>query len=291
MKLAKKTIWITGSSGGIGLAMAQQAVREGAATVVLSGSNAEKLANAAALCRDIASQQSTPCKILCLRFDISKTDEINRAAEQYRQQLDHLDVLVHNAGVSQRTPMLNTTHAVERYLMEVNYWGAVTLTKLLLPKMLENQHCYIGVTSSVTGLFGVPLRTSYCAGKHALNGYFMALQAEYYQKGLRVTLLCPGKINTEISKSALMGDGTSLGIIEKGHEKGLSAKRCAAIFWSAAKRGRLICYAVRLEALAIWLHRLSPQLGSALIRKALPLREDALEQKAQEARERSHSRW
>ena len=267
MKLTGKYVWITGSSGGIGLAMAQQAVREGAAALVLSGSNAQKLEKAVALC------SVTACKVASLRFDISKTSELKQAVEQYWQQFDRLDVLVHNAGMSQRAPMLATALEVERYLMEVNYWGAVELTKLLLPKMLENKHCYIGVTSSVTGLFGVPLRTTYCASKHALNGYFMALQTEYYGQGLRVTLLCPGKVNTDISKSALTGDGSPLGIVEQGHNRGLSASRCAAIFWKALKRGRLLCYAVRSEGFAVGLHRLSPQLGSMLIRKLLPLRE------------------
>ena len=272
MKLKNKHIWITGSSGGIGLAMAQQAVREGAAAVVLSGSNAQKLAQAETLCR--AAAPSHKCRILSLCFDIGDMQKVEQAAEQYFRHLDRLDILVHNAGLSQRAAMLNTTIEVERRLIEVNYWGAVALTKRLLPKMLENQRCYIGVTSSVTGLFGVPLRTTYCASKHALNGYFMALAAEYHKMGLRVTLLCPGKINTAISKSALTGDGRPLGIIEKGHKNGISAARCAAIFWAAAKRERLLCHAVRAEGIAVFLHRLSPQLGNALIRKVLPLREN-----------------
>ncbi len=274
MKLAGKYIWITGSSSGIGLAMARQALRLGAAALVLSGSNEQKLAKAAELCRSKAAQENPDCRILCLRFDIGKEAEVRQAVELYWQQLERLDILVHNAGLSQRAPMLSTSLEVEQRLMATNYWGAIILTKLLLPSMLKNPRCYLGVTSSVTGLFGVPLRTSYCAGKHALNGYFSALQTEYYREGLRVTLLCPGKINTEISKSAMTGDGSALGILEKGHQQGISAERCAAIFWTGLRRGRLMCYAVRLEALAIILHRLSPQWGSALIRRILPLREE-----------------
>ncbi len=286
MKLAGKYIWITGSSGGIGLAMAIQAIHQGASMIVICGSNSEKLNKAAAICRDLAQERGREAaQILELCFDISKTCELKKAVEFYWQHCDRLDILVHNAGMSQRSPMLCTDIEVERYLMQVNYWGAVELTKLLLPRMLEKKRCYIGVTSSVTGLFGVPLRTTYCASKHALNGYFMALQTEYYRRGLRVTLLCPGKINTDISKSALTGDGSPLGIVEKGHERGISAKRCAVTFWSALKRGRLICYAVCSEAFAIFLHRLSPQLGSSLIRKVLPLPENT------DNESRRNSRW
>ncbi|MEM9424536.1 MAG: SDR family NAD(P)-dependent oxidoreductase [Spirochaetota bacterium] len=269
MKLRGKYVWITGSSGGIGLAMAQQAVREGVAGLALSGRNAQKLDEAVELC----SSLNGACKVVGFCFDVSQSDDLADAVRQYWQEFGRLDVLVHNAGVSQRSPMLETALDVERYLMEANYWGAVELTKLCLPKMLEHPRCYIGVTGSVTGLFGVPLRSTYCAAKHALNGYFMALQAEYYRRGLRITLLCPGKINTDISKAALTGDGAALGVVERGHRSGMSAVRCAAIFWRALRRGRLMCYAVRLEGLAIFLHRLSPQLGSALIRKVLPLRE------------------
>ena len=272
LKLQDKNIWITGSSGGIGLAMARQAVREGAAAVVLSGSNTQKLAKAAEICE--AEQAKRKCQILRLCFDISNMQKVAQAAEQYFCHLENLDILVHNAGLSQRAAMLDTSMEVERKLIEVNYWGAIALTKLLLPRMLVNKRCHIGVTSSVTGLFGVPLRTTYCASKHALNGYFMALAAEYYKKGLRVTLLCPGKIDTAISQAALTGDGSPLGIIEKGHKNGISAKRCAAIFWAAAKRERLLCHAVRAEGIAVFLHRLSPQLGNALIRRVLPLREN-----------------
>ena len=271
MKLQNKHIWITGSSGGIGLAMARQAVREGAAAVVLSGSNAQKLAQAVEICQK--EQATRKCQILSLCFDISDMQKVAQAAEQYFYHLDSLDILVHNAGLSQRAAMLDTSIEVERKLIEINYWGAIALTKLLLPRMLTSKRCYIGVTSSVTGLFGVPLRTTYCASKHALNGYFMALAAEYHNRGLRVTLLCPGKIDTAISQAALTGDGSPLGIIEKGHKNGISAERCAAIFWAAAKRERLLCHAVRAEGIAVFLHRLSPQLGNALIRKVLPLRE------------------
>ena len=274
MNIRGKYIWITGSSGGIGLAMAQQAILQGAAAVVLSGSNAKKLEEAIALCSQSSRKKSSRVtRVVGLCFDLSKEHEVNLAVEDYWKSFDRLDVLVHNAGISQRAPMLDTTLDVERYLMELNYWGAVRLTKLLLPQMLKNRRCSIGVTSSVTGLFGVPLRTSYCAGKHALNGYFAALQTEYFRQGLRVTIVCPGKINTKISQSALTGNGMPLGIIEKGHKRGLSAERCAKIFWHAAKRGHLFCYAARSEFLAIWLHRLSPQLGSALIRRVLPLKE------------------
>lgn len=286
MKLAGKYIWITGASRGIGLALAFQAIKEGAAYLLLSASNAERLADAKRQCDELCARSNAICQIHVSHFDVGSEAACLAAAEQALNLMPRIDILINNAGISQRSPMLATQPDVEKKLMDVNFWGAVYLSRAVLPQMLEQGTGYIGVTSSVTGLFGVPLRTSYCAGKHALNGYFLSLLSEYYHAGLRVCLLCPGKINTEISKSALTGDGKPLGIIERGHSNGISAERCAKIFWSGLKRGRVMVYAAKSEWFMIILQRLSPQLAASLIRKVLPLKENS-----EQSKERENARW
>lgn len=268
---SNKHIVITGSSSGVGLEMALQAIRKGAAALAITGSNPLKLEEAEKLCREAREKADTQTKIVAKCFDLSIPEQIQTGGGALLEEMPQIDVLINNAGLTQRSKVLDTNHDTERYLMQVNFWSAVELTRLVLPQMVERRSGYIGVMSSIAGIFGIPFRSSYCATKHALNGYFLSLLSEYYQEGIRVSILCPGKIDTALSKSALMGDGSRYGIVNENPKGvGISPERCARIFWRAVQRERVITYAAKLEHIMILLHRLSPQRASALMRKITP---------------------
>lgn len=96
------------------------------------------------------------------------------------------------------------------------------------------EHVQFSVTTSLSGLFGFPLRSAYCAAKHALFGFYESLELEY--DNINVTFLIPGRINTQISKSALHGDGTAHAKMDAGQATGLSVERCGAIAVHAIKK-------------------------------------------------------
>ena len=112
--------------------------------------------------------------------------EVSRVGDEIAATLPRVDVLVNNGGVSQRARAMDADEAVERLIMEVDYFGPVALSKAVLPSMLARQSGHIVVVSSVMGYIGTPGRSSYAAAKHAEVGFTRALGAECAPKGVLV---------------------------------------------------------------------------------------------------------
>jgi short-subunit dehydrogenase len=151
--------------------------------------------------------------------------------------------------------------------METNFFGTVSLTRALLPSMLDRRSGRIAVISSVAGKFGTPLRSAYSASKHALHGFFESLRAEVYTQGITVTLVCPGFIRTNISINALTANGTPQGTMDSAQAGGMSPDACAAKIVAAVEKGRPEVYIGGKELLGIYLNRFVPGLFRRIIRK------------------------
>jgi short-subunit dehydrogenase len=177
-------------------------------------------------------------------------------------------VLVHCGGISQRSRAIDTTLEVDRRVMEVDYFGTVALTKALLPHFVARKSGRFVVVTSLMGLFSSPLRSGYCGAKHALHGFFEALRAEHHADGVRVTLVCPGFIRTDISLNAVVGDGTRQGTMDEKTGQGLSPEACAAQMVRAVERNRAVVLIGRYEILGAYLHRFFPGMLRRMIRKA-----------------------
>eukprot|EP01035_Chromulina_nebulosa_P034964 gene34964-46975_t len=210
-----KTVWITGASAGIGEAFALAFAAEGA-NLILSARNEKLLQTVAG-----KSQQAGAGKVLVQPLDLTKTESLSAIAAQVFAQMHRVDILINNGGVSQRGLVKDTTMDVYRQLMEVNFFGAVALTKLVLPNMIANKSGQIVTITSLVGKIGTPLRSGYAASKHALHGFFDSLRAEVYDDNIKVLLVCPGFIHTNVSVNALSADGKSTGIMDKNQEKGM----------------------------------------------------------------------
>src|SRR5262249_2275400 len=143
-----------------------------------------------------------------LQIDMSIAGELQAKARAALAMFGGIDILVLNAGISQRARTRDTDDRVYRQLMEVNFFGPEELTRAVLPSMLETRHGHCVVISSIAGKFGVPLRSGYSASKFALYGFYEALRAEESHNGIRVTMVCPGFVRTGISISAVKGDGS-----------------------------------------------------------------------------------
>ena len=104
--------------------------------------------------------------------------------------------------------------------MEIDYFGPVRLTGLVLPHMVERRSGHLAVISSVAGKVGVPLRTGYCSAKHAVVGYFDSLRAEVEEAyGVGVTVVTPGSVSTRIAVNAFAGDGGKFGIFGRQYRR------------------------------------------------------------------------
>ncbi|WP_028007647.1 SDR family oxidoreductase [Solimonas flava] len=256
--LAGKTIWITGASSGIGEAMAVLASRQGV-KLVLSARRVDELERVRAACAD-------PAKVAVLPLDLTQFDaEAARAAAE--ACFGPIDVLVNNAGISQRSLMLDTSMDVYRRIMELDFFATVALTKAVVPGMRARGGGHVVVISSVVGKMGTPLRTGYAAAKHALHGFFESARAELWRDQVRFTLVCPGFIRTEVSRNAITGDGGRHDRMDDAQAKGMDAQTCAARIWAGVARNAEELYVGREQA-AIYLKRWAPALVSALVKRA-----------------------
>ncbi|HBK58719.1 MAG TPA: short chain dehydrogenase, partial [Spirochaetaceae bacterium] len=237
--LADNVIWITGASSGIGRALAVEAARRGA-TLILSGRNETALHETAALCAEHRLSGAPRLHAdAILPFDLAAPNVRRQAAQKALGIFGRIDILVLNAGVSQRARFAETSPKVFDLIMETNFGSAVDLTRAVLPQMLERRSGMIVCISSVAGLMGAPLRTAYSASKHALMGFFGSLRAELYGSDVQVSMVYPGFVHTMISENALSGDGARHGELDPLQRAGQKPTETAHIVWNKLEAGAL----------------------------------------------------
>jgi short-subunit dehydrogenase len=255
-----KVVWITGASSGIGEALAHAFARRGA-RLVLSARNEDRL-------REVQAACGHPERHIVLPLDLADEATLAPAVSAALARCGQVDVLVHNGGVSQRSLAKDTGISVDRRIFETNFFGAVTLTKALLPAMLARKSGRFVVISSLVGKFGSPLRSGYSASKHALHGFFDSLRAETWRDGIRITLVCPGFIRTAVSVNALTGDGSAQGTMDRAQQRGTAPEVCAERIVRAVERGKEEVLVGGPECLAVYVKRFAPGLFRRLIRRA-----------------------
>ena len=156
---------------------------------------------------------------------------------------------------------------VDRAIFETDYFGTVGLTKAILPEFFKQQNGHFVVITSVVGRVATPLRSSYSAAKHALHGFFDSLRAEVHDRNVKVTLICPGYVNTNVSINALTGDGTPQGTLDKATAGGLSPEKFAKKALKAIHRQKQeVVIGGFLEVLAVYVKRFFPSLLARMVR-------------------------
>lgn len=197
--IADKTVWITGASSGIGAALAKTASEAGA-RVILSGRRLEALDEVA---RSLVGPNLT------LSFEATDYPVLGTIVEQAWNWQGQVDVLINNAGISQRSIAIETQPAVYQRMLDVDLLAPIWLTQLQLGRMAAVGGGHIVAISSVAGRIGAPMRTAYSAAKHGLIGYMDALRCEVETlHNIHVTNILPGSVATEVSRNALTADGS-----------------------------------------------------------------------------------
>ena len=259
------SVWITGASSGIGEACAYRYAAQGA-RLILTSSSAERLEKVAENCRAAGATQ-----VVVLPYDFSTNDGIENLVRSAWDATDGIDIVMLNAGISQRTNVEDTSMEMVRKIMEVNYFAPVAIARSLLPRMVAAGGGKIAVTTSIAGRFGFPLRCGYSSSKFALYGFFETLQAEYYKAGIRVTIVCPGRVQTNISRYALDKGGKPHGVIDPGQAGGMTAEAAARVIMNAIAKGKREVLVGRKELLMVYIKRFFPGLCAMLARKIKPM--------------------
>jgi len=257
-----ETVWITGASSGIGKAAATQWATKGA-RVILSSRKKEALEEVRSNWTPEARNNS-----FVLPLDLGETGALDSKVSEAIAWAGHIDIMVHCGGISQRSRAIETDLEVDRRVMEIDYFGTVALTKALLPHFVQNGNGHFVVVTSLMGLFSSPLRSGYCGAKHALHGFFEALRAEHHDDGLKVTMVCPGFIRTQISLNAVVGDGSQQGTMDEKTGSGLSPEVCAQRMIRAVERNKAQVLIGRFEIIGAYLKRFAPGLMRRIVRKA-----------------------
>ncbi|MFP4095393.1 MAG: SDR family oxidoreductase [Cyclobacteriaceae bacterium] len=258
--IADKVCWITGASSGIGEALSIAMSQEGA-KLILSARRETELQRVKQHCMH-------PERVKILPLDLTETESFREKCLEAIALFGKIDILVNNGGISQLSLAKDTSLEVDRKIMEVNFFGTIGLTKALLPHFMENNNGHIVVISSLVGKFGSPLRSGYSASKHALHGFFDALRAEHYRDHIRVTMVCPGFIKTQVSVNALIGTGEKQNSMDSAQNKGMPAMECARQIISAIRKNKEEVYIGGKEKYAVYLKRFFPTLFSKILKRA-----------------------
>lgn len=248
-------VLITGAAGGIGSALARRWARDGARLVLLDvdEKGLERLAGE---------------HVLALPCDVTEEAACRRAVEAAVDRFGGIDILVANAGRTHLSFVADTDVAVLRRIMDVNFFGAVHVTRAALP-WLAARRGRIAVLSSVAGFAPLAGRSGYAASKHALHGFFGSLRGEVAAEGVSVTLACPAFVRTSIGASALGGDGGPA--VEPRTEVGrpMEPDRVADIIVRAVARRRRLVLVGGVGKAAWWAWRLWPRLYEGVMMRRL----------------------
>lgn len=248
-----RTIWITGASSGIGEALALQWATPGT-FLILSGLKHDQVEPVAKRCIEKGS------KVQIIPFDLTDENGITEAVNQVQNLATKIDILANIGGIGQRSLIIETPADVSRRVMETDFWGHATLTTKILPFMVKTGGGTIVVMSSLSGLFGFPQRSMYCAAKHALHGFFETLRLEHHKDNINVLMVCPGRVKTNFSFGALTADGGVHGKMDKGQANGVSVEYCAAQIDKAVRKNKKQILVGGKELLMAYFKRFTPWL-------------------------------
>lgn len=250
--IAKKTIWVTGASSGIGESLTYQLNQMGCKLVISSRNEAEL--------RRVKKNSHNSDTIKIIPLDLANFKGLALKTKEAITAFGTIDILINNAGISQRSYIADTDFEVYEKLMNVNYLGTIALTKALLPHFTERKKGHFVTVTSLMGKFGSPLRSGYCAAKHALHGFFDVLRMEHEEDGIAVTLICPGFVQTSIAKNALIADGTPQNLQDNATANGIPVEIFSKKMIRAIEKRKFEAYIGGKETFTVYLKRLFPRL-------------------------------
>ncbi|SMG47435.1 Short-chain dehydrogenase [Arenibacter troitsensis] len=252
-----RVVWITGASSGIGEALTFELNRKGYKLIISS--------------RKLSDLQSvkTRCPkselISLLPLDLMDRDTMSEKVTEAMSFYGSIDLLINNAGISQRSLIMETDLQVYQKLMDVNYMGTIALSKAILPYFVTQQKGHFVTVTSLMGKFGSPFRSGYCGAKHALHGFFDALRMEHEIDNIKVTMVCPGFVNTNVAINALTADGSPQVDNDVATKNGLSPQVFAKKMVKAIEKEKFEVYIGQKEVFGIYLKRFFPKLLHRLV--------------------------
>jgi len=200
MRLKDKIALVTGAGRGIGRASTLALAREGATVACVARTKAD-------LDALVAEVKAGGGRAIALPGDVTQSTDVAGCVTQTVADLGRIDILVNNAGMGGYRPFLEWSEADYDRIMATNTKSTWLFCKEVIPHMLKTGGGHIVNVASVAGLQGYPSEAIYCASKFAQIGLSQALDREFFERNIKVSLVCPGGVETHFA----LGDGRTAG--------------------------------------------------------------------------------
>ena len=244
-------VWVTGASSGLGEALAE-ALADAGATVLASARRLDRL-------EALAARRPG---VFVSRLDLADRVSLAGAAARAWDTLGGIDILINNAGISQRSLFVDSDPAALERVIEVDLLGTMRLTREVAARMALRGSGQIAVVTSIVAKIPTPQRSAYAAAKAGLHGLTDALRGELEPRGITLSLVVPGFVRTEISTHAVTADGSEHGELDPNQAAGASPAAAAeAVLRGLARRRREFTVAMTPKLwLGLALRRVAPAL-------------------------------
>ncbi len=252
---------VSGAGSGIGAAISSKFAREGAKVGLLdvAGEAVQKKAEELA---------AAGADVVALRCDVAEQQDCESAMGEIISRFGGIDVLVNNAGITQRSAFIDTDVSVFKKVMEINFFGSLYCTKAAIKSLIDRKGMII-VIESIAAIAPLLGRSGYCASKHALHGLFTSLRSEIRSAGVHVMIVCPGFVKTNLQQRALDGDGRVTSHPQSKVGKDILPEAVAHAVYQAALKKKSLLVLSSVGKLTYWISRLAPVLYERLMARQL----------------------
>ena len=255
MKVKDKKIIVTGAGSGIGRDLALQLLDKGAYVIALDINEVELNET-----KRIANNERLSIHVV----DVASDESLNIFKSEYDKIYSEIDMLINNAGIIQPFINVNELDMDTIYrVMNVNFYGPLKLTKIFLPELLKRKEAHIVKVSSMGGFFPFPGQTVYGASKAALKLFTEGLYSELLNTNVKVTLVLPGAIATNISKNS------NVEIKGDGNFKMLSSKKAAEIIIKGIEKNKFKIYVGNDSKMMNIMYKLNDKKAIKLVNKKM----------------------
>jgi NAD(P)-dependent dehydrogenase (short-subunit alcohol dehydrogenase family) len=254
---------VTGGASGIGRALCEELGRLGAIVIVadINRKGAKQVAAAIA---------AAGGKAHAVSLDVAQSGQVTKLFTATAKQHGRLDYLFNNAGIAVMGEVIDMKPAHWRHTLDVNLWGVIHGTAAAYQVMARQGFGHIVNTASAAGLFPVPLLTAYTATKHAVVGLSLALRVEAKGHGVKVSVVCPGIIRTNIPRAATyLNLDRKVVLSQLPMVRMMAADKCARIILRRVASNKAVIKVTPFAFITSWLYRLHPALMNPWYHMAL----------------------
>lgn len=252
-----KVVVVTGGTDGIGKALVDSLLAQGAKVATCSRSH-DKLY--------MLQSSHAAMPLHTMVADVSNENDCRRFMETTIKVFGGIDILINNAGVSMRALLKEAQTEVIKKVMDINFYGTVYCTKYALDSIIQRKGTIVGV-SSIAGYRGLPGRSGYSASKFAVQGWLEAIKTELMADGVHVMWVCPGFTTSNIRHAALNKDANAHGDTPMDEAKMMSAEECAGHILKAVEKKKRTLVLTFTGKRTVFMQKFFPKLADKLTYK------------------------